>query len=102
MRRIVLLLMVALTTVAVMVPAGVVSAESLSDPGDNGNPSSFGAYARSEPAPPPGPGGVVSAAATGLATTGSESPGSGTDEVADDIGTVQRVRPCPTNYPLQH
>jgi hypothetical protein len=101
MRRIVLLLLVAVTMVTAMVPAGAVFAESLSDPSDNGNPSCFGAYARSEPAPPPGPGGVVSDAATGLAMTGPESPGSGTDEVANNIGAVQRVRPCPTDYPLQ-
>ena len=103
MRRIVLLLLVAVIMVAAMVPAGVVFAESPSDPIDNGNPSCFGTYARSEPGPPPGPGEFVSDAATGLAMPGPESPGSGTDEVASQIGLVQDVRQdvCPGDEPLQ-
>ncbi len=99
MRRIVLLLMVAVTMVTATVPAGVVFAESVSDPIDNGNPSCFGAYARSEPVPPPGPGEFVSDAATGLAEPGT--PESGTDEVASQIGLVQHVRQevCPPDQP---
>ena len=101
MRRIVLLLMVAVTMVAGMVPAGVVFAESLSDPSDNGNPSCFGAFARSEPGRP-GPGESVGDAAKGLAVTGPENPGSGTDEVAQEIGPVQHVRQgvCPADQPF--
>ena len=101
MRRIVLLLTVAVTMVAATVPAGVVFAESLSDPIDNGNPSCFGTYARSEPGPPPGPGFFVSDAATYLAGTGT--PESGTDEVARQIGLVQDVRQdvCPADQPLE-
>ena len=103
MRRIVLLVIVAVTMVAAMAPTGVVFAESLSDPSDNGNPSCFGAYARSEPFPPPPPGDYVSTAATGLAMPGPEFPGSGTDEVATEIGLVQLVRQdvCPPEQPPQ-
>jgi hypothetical protein len=100
-RRIILLVTVAVVMAETMAPAGVVFAQPPSDPIENGNPSCFGAYARSLPAPPPGPGDFVSGAATTLAGTGPETPGSGTDEVAQNIGPVQHVRPCP-DYPLQH
>ncbi len=101
MRRIVLLLTVAATIVAAMVPAGSAFAQSLSDPIENGNPSCFGAYARSEPVPPPGPGEFVSDVATTLAEPGT--PESGTDEVASQIGLLQLVRQdvCPENQPPQ-
>ena len=101
MRHIVLLLLVAVTIVAAMVPAGVVFAESLSDPIDNGNPSCFGAYAGSEPGPQTGPGESVSDLATFLAEPGT--PESGTDEVASQIGLLQQVRQdvCPADQPLE-
>ncbi len=93
--------MVAVTTVAAMVPAGVVFAESPSDPIDNSNPSCFGIYAGSEPGPQTGPGEFVSASATFLAEPGT--PESGTDEVASQIGLVQQVRQtvCPADQPLE-
>ena len=94
-RRIILLVTVAavmLTTMALS--AGSAFAQPPSDPIENGNPSCFGAYARSEPGWP-GPGEFVSGAATFLAGTGT--PESGTDEAAQNIGLVQHVRPCPAN-----
>lgn len=103
-RRIILLVTVAavmLTTMALS--AGSAFAQPPSDPNENGNPSCFGVYARSEPGPPPGPGDFVSGAATTLAEPGPETPGSGTDEVARDIGLAQHVRQdvCPANQSLQ-
>jgi hypothetical protein len=96
-----LLVTVAVVMAETMAPAGVVFAQPPSDPIENGNPSCFGAYARSEPGPPPGPGEFVSGAATDLAGTGT--PESGTDEVAQNIGLVQHVRQdvCPADQSLQ-
>ena len=93
-RRIILLVTVAVVMAETMAPAGVVFAQPPSDPIENGNPSCFGAYARSEPGWP-GPGESVSFAAYTLAGTGT--PESGTDEAARNIGLVQHVRPCPAN-----
>ena len=98
-----MLVTVAVVMAETMAPAGVVFAQPPSDPIENGNPSCFGVYARSEPGPPPGPGDFVSGAATTLAEPGPETPGSGTDEVARDIGLAQHVRQdvCPANQSLQ-
>jgi hypothetical protein len=100
MRRTILLVTVAVVMAGTTVPAGVVFAQPPSDI-ERGNPSCFGAFARSEPGPPPGPGDFVSEAATTLAE--SVNPGSGTDEVARHVGLVQHVRQdvCPADGPLQ-
>lgn len=100
MRRIILLVTVAVVMAVTMAPAGVVFAEPPSDSIDDGNPSCFGAFARTEPGPP-GPGEFVHEAATTLAEPGT--PGSGTDDVARNVGLVQLVRQevCPADQPLQ-
>ena len=96
------------TLVAVMVATMVLSGAALAEPSppsdppsDSGNPSCFGAFARLAP-DGSGPGELVSGAATTLAEP-STPPGSGTDEVARNIGPVQHVRQgaCPADYPLQ-
>ncbi len=101
MRRAILLVTAAVVMAGTTVPAGIVFAQPPSDSIERGNPSCFGAYARSEPGPPPGPGDFVSEAATFLAE--SVNPGSGTDEVARHVGLVQHVRQdvCPADGPLQ-
>ncbi len=71
-----------------MVPAGVVFAEPSSDPIDNGNPSCFGAYARSEPGPP-GPGTTFVKPVVEVAAPG------GVDELAGFVGDINQSRPCP-------
>jgi hypothetical protein len=91
-RRSFLLLTIAVVVGAVMSLSGT----ALAVP-DSSNPSCFGAFARSQPGTP-GPGDAVSEGATGLAGTGDAE--SGTDEVATDIGSVQQVRPCPSDYPF--
>ena len=88
MRRIVLLLTVAVTMVAAMVPAGVVFAESLSDPSNNSNPSCFGAFSRSESGPP-GPGTTFVQPVVTVAAPG------GVDELAGFVGEINQSRPCP-------
>ena len=100
MRRIILLVTVAIVMAQTMAPAGVAFAQPPSGPVENGNPSCFGAFARYEPGWP-GPGEFVSGAAATLAKPGT--PGSGTDDVARNIGPVQHVREgvCPADYPLQ-
>ncbi len=100
MRRVILFVTVAVVMAETMAPAGVVFAQPPSDPIENGNPSCFGAFARSEPGPP-GPGEFVHEAATTLAGPGT--PGSGTDDVARNVGLVQHVRQdvCPADGPLQ-
>ena len=80
--------MVAVTTVAAMVPAGVVFTESLSDPSDNSNPSCFGAYARSES----GPAGTRHYVRK--AGSHRSSPGS-VDDLAGFVGDINQSRPCP-------
>ena len=94
-RRLYLLLTIAVVAAAVMSLSGTALADP---PVDSGNPSCFGAFARSEPGTP-GPGESVSVGATNLAGTGN--PESGTDEVATNIGSVQHVRPCPSDYPFE-
>ena len=96
MRRVTLLLTVATFVVAMLLPAAAAFAQPASSLPQNGNPSCFGAFARSEPGPP-GPGQFVRTDATTLAGPGT--PGSGTDDVASNIGLVQLVRQevCPTN-----
>ncbi len=98
----------AFSVLTITVVAGAViglSGTALAEPPNNppiesGNPSCFGAFARSEPGTP-GPGESVSDGATTLAGTGV--PGSETDEVATNIGPVQHVREgvCPSNYPFE-
>jgi hypothetical protein len=96
-RRLYLLLTTAVVAAAVMSLSGAALADP---PVDSGNPSCFGAFARSQPGAP-GPGGSVSEGATTLAGTGK--PESGTDEVATNIGPVQHVREgvCPSNTPFE-
>lgn len=94
------------TLAAVVAATLALSSAALADPSpgdspsDGGNPSCFGAFARSEP-DRPGPGAFVGNAATTLSEPGT--PGSKTDEVASNMGPVQHVRQglCPANYPLQ-
>lgn len=94
MRRIVLLLTVAVITVAAIMPAGVVFAQSLGGPIENGNPSCFGQYARSEPGSP-GPGKIFVKPVVTLAAPGA------VDELAGFVGEINQNRPCPlspTNF----
>ena len=91
MRRNVLLA----TAAAVMVATVALSGTAFADPAppdnppiDSGNPSCFGAYARSEPGPP-GPGTtVVKPIVTVVAPQG-------VDELARFVGLVNQTRPCP-------
>jgi hypothetical protein len=72
-------------TVAMLALAG--TAFAAPDPAA-GNPSCFGAYDRAKPQGIPGPGAGISAFTSG-------SGGQDVSEAAQNIGPVQRVRPCP-------
>ena len=87
MRRLVLLVaVVAVVTVAL---SGMAYADPPSEPPiDSGNPSCFGEFARNIPNGP-GPGTTFVKPITEVAGP------TNVDELAEFVGTVQQVRPCP-------
>ena len=86
MRRSISLVTSAAVMTATMVLSGTAFAQD--PPTDEGNPSCFGAYARSEPSPP-GPGTTFVKSIVTVAAPG------GVDELAGFVGELNQNRPCP-------
>lgn len=95
-RRVYLLLTIAVVAAAVMGLSGTALA---APPVDSGNPSCFGNAARSEPDGPTPPGAGVSGFTTSVTGPGQANL---VNEVAQEVGPIQHIRSdvCPESGPF--